>query len=84
VAKKDVSLLIRLNKSDMDGMEEAILVLRWVLLSHTADFSTNGLYGKEHRGRGEKCRDDWRFDILSRLFFTCLLKATHEATPRTL
>ena len=58
VAKKYVPLLVRLNKSDMDGMEKAIQVLRWVFLSHAADFSTNDLYGKEHRGKGEiaECR----------------------------
>ena len=55
MAEKYVPLLIRLNKSDLDGMEEAIHVLGWVLLDHIADFSINGSYGKEHRGRGEKC-----------------------------
>jgi hypothetical protein len=49
VAKKYVPLLVRLNKSNMDGMEKTILVLRWILFSHTANFSTNVLYGKEHR-----------------------------------
>ena len=48
MAKKDVSLLIRLNKSDMDGMEEAILVLRWVLLGHRGKCTT---VGSEHKAR---------------------------------
>jgi hypothetical protein len=49
VAKKYVSLLVSLNKSDMDGMEKAILVLGWIFFGHTADLSTNVLYGKDHR-----------------------------------
>ena len=46
MAKKYVPLLVSLNKSDMDGMEEAIQVLRWVLLSHGEKCSTNGIYRK--------------------------------------
>jgi hypothetical protein len=80
VAEKDMPLLVCLDIANLDGMEKAIQILRWVLLSHKTDFSTDGLYGKEHRGRsekcgksgkGEKCKVVRRFNILSRLFFPC-------------
>jgi hypothetical protein len=44
VAEKDMSLLVCLDIANLDGMEKAVQVLRWVLLSHRADFSTNGIY----------------------------------------
>ena len=41
-----MALLVRLDKTDMDRVEEAIEVLRWILLGHGADFNTNGFYRK--------------------------------------
>ena len=86
MTEKDMPLLVCFYIANLDGMEKAIQILRWVLLNHKADFSTNGLYGKEHRGRSEKCEKCgksgkseqckvvWRLNILSslsRLFFPC-------------
>jgi len=51
VAKKDMPLLVRLDKADLDRMKKAIEVLRKVLLGHGADFSTDGLYRKEHSAK---------------------------------
>jgi hypothetical protein len=48
VAKKYVPLLVRLDKADLDRMKKAVKILRWVLLGHVADCSTNGLCRKEH------------------------------------
>ena len=44
VAEKDMSLLVCLDIANLDGMEKAVQVLRWVLLSHRANFNTNGIY----------------------------------------
>ena len=46
MAKKYVPLLIRLDESDLDGMEEAIQVLGDVFLSHGGESITDGLSGK--------------------------------------
>ena len=46
MAKKYVPLLIRLDESDLDGMEEAIQVLGDVFLSHGGESITDGLSDK--------------------------------------
>ena len=51
MAKKYMSLLVSLDKADLDRMKKTVKILRWVLLRHVADCSTNGLYGKEHRAQ---------------------------------
>jgi hypothetical protein len=59
-------LLVRLDKADLDRMKKAIEVLRWVLLSHGADSSTNSLYRKEHSAKriAKKHGASWDFGFL--------------------
>jgi hypothetical protein len=44
MAEEDMPLLVCFYIANLDGMEKAVQILRWVLLSHRADFSTNGIY----------------------------------------
>ena len=47
--KKYMSLLVRLDKADLDRMEKAIKVFREVLLSHGADCTINSGEGKPRK-----------------------------------
>jgi len=49
VSEKHVTLLICLNKTDLDWMKKAVQVFGNVVFSHAADFTTNRFYSKVHR-----------------------------------
>jgi hypothetical protein len=46
VAEKDMPLLVCLDIANLDGMEKAIQILRWVFFSHGGECSTNGMWRK--------------------------------------